>query len=220
MVWLAVIGVLAVAVVLTEAAVRHRLVQLAADRIARALHADVELHVVGRPLLWHLARRHLPRVSVVADDLPVLDGRAHLQLLHVDVDDVRLVDRAEDRKVVAGAGRFDLRLTDEQLLAMVTLPSYLVSLSIVPRGLRLTTLAGVAVDADVRLAGDGLQVRVSPAVLRLLPQPSFWLPLPTWPYGATVTDIELHDGWLRAWGAMDPEQLVFPVAPTVDARGA
>lgn len=217
MVWLTVLGALVLVVVVLEAAVRHRLVQLAADRLARALQADVELHVVGRPLLWHLARRRVPRVSLVAEDLPVLQGDARLARLHVDVHDVRLVERGADRRLTAAAGRFDLRVTEDQLLEMVTLPPYLTSLSVVSDGLRLTTVAGVSVDAAVDLVDDGLEVRMSRSVLRLLPQPSFWLPLPTWPYGATLADIALHDGWLRGWGTLDADHLVFPVVPATPA---
>lgn len=213
MVWLAVLGIAVVGAAVLEAAVRHRLVQVAADRIAGALQADVELHVVGRPLLWRLARRHLPQVVVAAEHLPVLDGRVRLARLDLEFDDVRLAERGADRRLTAAAARFDLRLTEAQLRELVTLPSYLTSLSVVADGLRLTTWAGVAVDADVQLAGDELEVRMSRSVLPLLPQPSFRLPLPTWPYGATVTGMALHDGWLQARGTMDPDRLVFPVVP-------
>lgn len=213
MVWLTVLGLLALVAVVAETVVRHRLVQLAADRTAAALHADVELQVVGRPLLLHLLRRHVPHVVVVADDLPVLEGRARLDRLRVEFDDLRLVDRARKRQVAATSARFDLRLAEDELLEMVTLPSYLGSLSIREDGLRLTTLAGVTVDADVRLEGDGLLVQMSRSVLGILPQPSFWLALPTWPYGASIEDVALHDGWLAAWGSMDPDHLLFPVVP-------
>lgn len=203
--------VLVVIAVAVETGVRHRAVQEAADRIASALEADVELHVVGRPLTWYLARRHLPHVTVVADDLPVLGGRAHLQQLRVELDDVRLVGPAGAREVIAGAGRFSLRLADDHLLRMVTLPTYLVTFSIIPKGLRLLTLAGVTVDASVRLSGNGLTVRAASSVLRWFPQPTFWLRLPSWPYGAVVEGMTLHDGWVEAWGTMDPAQMRFAV---------
>lgn len=212
MVWFAALVVAVVAMlVATESIVRHRAVQEAADRIAATLEADVELHVEGRPLAWHLVRRHLPRVVVVADGMPVLDGRAHLDRLRVELDDVRLVGPAGAREVVAGAGRFSLRLDGDQLLEMVTLPPFLLTFSITPQGLRLLTLAGVYLDARVELAGPGLKVRASSAVLRWIPQPTFWLKLPTWPYGAVVEDMVLHAGWLEAWGTMGAEQLRFPV---------
>lgn len=191
--------------------VRERGVQRSADGLAEILDADVELHVVGRPLSLHVARRELPEVVVVADDLPVLDGRATLDRLRVELRTVRLLGRGDDQRVTAEDGRFHLALGNDQLLRMVTLPSYLVSLDVVPSGLRLHTVAGVAVDATVRLDTDSLLVRPASSMLRLLPQPSFRLPLPRWPYGASVEGITLHRGTLEAWGTMDPEELVFPV---------
>jgi hypothetical protein len=216
--WLAAIVVLAAVVLLaTEWWVRHRAVQEAADRIATAIEADVELHVVGRPLAWRLLRRHLHQVILVADDLPVLEGRARLRRLRIELDNVRLEGPAEDRRITAAAGRFDLRLDGDQLLPMVTLPPFLMTFSIIPRGLRLMTLAGVTVDASLELAGSALKVRANRGVLRLIPHPTFWLPLPTWPYGAVVDDMLLHDGWLEAWGTLDPDKLVFPVTALGDA---
>lgn len=214
MLWVAAIVVLlSLGAVVVEHFVRERAVQEAADRIATAIDADVELHVAGRPLAWHLLRRHLPQVVVVATDLPVLEGRARLERLRVELDDVRLVGRGDDRHVVAGAGRFGLSLQGDQLLELVTIPTFLVSFTIIPEGLRLLTLAGVTVDAGVKLAGPALKVRARGSVLRWLPQPTFWLPLPDWPYGAVVERIALHQGWLEAWGTMAPDELVFPVRP-------
>jgi hypothetical protein len=210
-VWLAVgIVVLAGLLLVAEPWVRHRGVQEAADRIAEALDADVELHVVGRPLLWHLVRRELPHVVVVADALPVHDGRATLDRLRVELDTVRLVGRADDRRVTAEAGRFHLTLTTGELLRMVTLPSYLLGLEVVPTGLRLQTLGGMVVDATVQLDPDSLLVRPASSMLRMLPQPSFRLPLPTWPYGASVEGMTLHLGEVEAWGVLDPTELTFP----------
>lgn len=198
---------------LAEPWVRERGVQEAADRTAQALGADVELHVVGRPLLWHLARRELPHVTVVAHDLPVLDGQAVLDRLRVELDTVRLRGRGDDMQVTAVAGRFRLALAQDQLAAMVTLPSYLSSFEISPRGLRLWTWAGVPVDATVMLEPDRLLVQPTHSVLRRLPQPSFSLPLPVWPYGASLDGIALHDGSLDAWGVLDPSHLSFPASP-------
>ena len=212
MLWVAV----AVALIVAFAAaaewwVRERGVQRSADGLAAVLAADVELHVVGRPLAWHVARRELPEVVVVAEQLPVLDGQATLDRLRVELQQVRLLGRGDDQRVTATTGRFHLSLGNDQLLRMVTLPSYLVSLDVVPTGLRLHTVAGVAVDATVRLDTDSLLVRPTSSMLRLLPQPSFRLPLPRWPYGARVEGITLRRGTLEAWGGMDPAELVFPV---------
>ena len=191
--------------------VRERGVQRSADGLAAVLQADVELHVTGRPLAWHTLRRELPEVVVVADDLPVLDGRATLDRLRVELDGVQLLGRGEDQRVTAQHGRFHLTLGNDQLLRMITLPSYLVSFEVVPSGLRLTTVAGVSVDATVNLDAHSLLVRPASTMLRLLPQPSFRLPLPSWPYGARVEGFTLHRGSLEAWGTLDPGELVFPV---------
>ncbi len=214
MLWVAVVAaVVAVVLVLAEPLVRERGVQLAADRTAQALGADVELHVVGRPLLWHLARRELPHVTVVAHALPVLEGRAVLDRLWIELDTVRLRGRGGHMRATAVAGRFRLALRQDQLLAMVTLPAYLSTLEVTPRGLRLWTRAGVPIDATVRLDTDRLLVEPAHSMLRLLPQPSFWLPLPTWPYGALLEGIALHEGSLDAWGTLATEELTFPASP-------
>lgn len=215
MAWLVVVLALAaLGVVVGERIVRERGVQVLADRIAEALQADVELHVVGRPLLWHLARRELPHVAVAAADLPVLRGRAQLGHLRVELDRVRLVGplfgRAEDLNITAEAGRFRLTLAGPELLRMVTLPPYLATFDLIPKGVRLQTLAGVAVDATVALEPDSLVVRPSGSVLRLLPQSTIRLPLPRWPYGAVVEGFLLHVGSVEAWGTMDPGRLQFP----------
>lgn len=210
--WVAVV-LAAVAVALAVAAewwVRRWGVQRAVDAIARSLEAEAELHVVGRPLAWHLLRRELPAVVVVADELPVLGGRATLARLRVELDTVRLEGPRDDQQITAAAGRFHLDVTGEQLLRMVTLPSYLHSFDVVPTGLRLQTVAGVMVDATVRLEPEGLLVRPAGTMLRLLPQPSFRLPMPQWPYGATVEGITMHRGHVEAWGRMDARHLVFP----------
>lgn len=211
MLWVAVVAVaLTVVGVVAEWWLRERGVQEAADRTAAALGADVELHVVGRPLVRHVLRRELPRVVVVADDLPVLGGRATLDRLWIELQTVRLVGWGDDQRVTAAAGRFHLTLGNDQLLRMVTLPSYLTTFDLVPTGLRLQTVAGVVVDATVTLDPESLLVRPANTMLRLLPQPSFRLPLPTWPYGSALEGLTLSRGSLEAWGVMNPDELRFP----------
>ena len=212
MLWvLVVVAILAVCAWGAEWWARERGVQRSADGLAAVLQADVELHVTGHPLAWHALRHQLPEVVVVAEDMPVLDGRATLDRLRVELHTVRLLGQGDDQRVTAETGRFHLTLGNDQLLRMVTLPSYLVSFEVVPSGLRLTTVAGVSVDATVRLDSHSLLVRPASTMLRLLPQPSFQLPLPSWPYGASVEGFTLHRGSLEAWGTLDPEELVFPV---------
>ena len=212
MLWAAVLlGAVAVSLALgAEWWVRERGVQQAVDAIARSLEAETELHVVGRPLAWHLLRREVPAVVVVADDLPVLEGRATVDRLRVELDRVRLDGPRGQQEVTAAAGRFHLEVREDQLLQMVTLPSYLSSLEVLPTGLRLQTVAGVMVDATVRLETDSVLVRPAGSMLRLLPQPSFRVPLPPWPFGATVDGVTLHRGRVEAWGTLDPQRLVFP----------
>lgn len=220
MVWVVVllgVALLAGVALYAEWWVREHGVQQAVDRIAHVLDADTELHVVGRPLAWHAIRRELPQVVVVAEDVPVLDGRASLDRVRVELDTVRLEGRGPDtRRVTAGAGRFHLEVSTPQLLALVTLPSYLVSFEVEPSGLRLQTLAGVVVDASVQLERDSLLVRPVSSMLRLVPPPQFRLPLPTWPYGAALEGMRLHAGRVEAWGTLAPEHLAFPavVDPT------
>ena len=212
MLWVLVVGALLAACAWgAEWWVRERGVQRSADGLAAVLQADVELHVTGRPLAWHALQHELSEVVVVAQDMPVLDGRATLDRLRVDLHTVRLLGKGDDQRVTAGTGRFHLTLGNDQLLRLVTLPSYLVAFEVVPSGLRLTTVAGVSVDATVELDSESLLVRPASTMLRLLPQPSFRLPLPSWPYGARVEGFTLHRGSLEAWGTLDPEELVLPV---------
>lgn len=207
-----VVVVVAAAAVAAEWWLRERGVQAAADRLAEALDASVELHVIGRPLLQHVLRRHLPGVRVVTTSLPIVDGRATLDRLQVDLQDLRLVGRGDQRHVVATSGRFTTRLASTELRDLVELPPYLMTFDVHPRGLRLQTLAGVFVDASLRLDGDSLLVRPAGSVLRLLPQPQFRLPLPQLPHGASIEGFDLHVGSVDAWGPLDPDELAFPVA--------
>lgn len=200
-------------VVAGEHWLRHRALQQAADRLADHLDADVEVHVVGRPLTPYVVRRHLPSVMIVVRRLPIADGRAELDELVVQLEDLRLVGTREDPYVAAGAGTFTAHLAGDALTRVVSLPSYLSALSVVPNGLRLLTVAGVAVDARVKLEPTSLLVRPTGSVLRLLPQPSFRLPLPRLPYGARVDDIVLRRDTIDVTGTLDPGHLALAVDP-------
>lgn len=208
-----VVVALAAAVVGAEQWLKHRALQQAADRLAEHLDADVEVHVVGGPLTPHVARRHLPSVMIVIRRLPIADGRAELDELIVHLEDLRLVGTREDPLVTAGAGRFTAHLAGEALARVVPLPSYLTALSVIPNGLRLLTVAGVAVDARVRLEPNSLLVRPTGSVLRLLPQPSFRLPLPRLPYGARAEDVVLRQDAIDVTGTLDADLLTLAVDP-------
>ncbi len=204
---------LAAAGIGAEQWLRHRALQQAADRLADHLDADVEVHVVGRPLTPYVVRRHLPSVMVVVRRLPIADGRAELDELVVHLENLRLVGTREDPHVAAGAGRFTAHLTGDALARVVSLPSYLTALRVIPNGLRLLTVAGVAVDARVHLEPTSLLVRPTGSVLRLLPQPSFRLPLPRLPYGARVDDMVLRRDAIDVSGTLDPGALTLAVDP-------
>jgi hypothetical protein len=200
--------VLAALVVATELWLRHRGVQRAADRLADAMGAAVELRVVGRPLLRHMVRRHLPAATIVATDVPLRDGQATLNRLQVDLADLRVTGGpGEEHRLTADAGRFQARLLTAELLALVELPPYLVGMSLRPRGLRLQTIGGVYVDAVVDVDPTSLTIRPVTSVLRLLPQSGFRIPLPALPFGATIEAIELHDGRVEASGTLDHDRL-------------
>lgn len=212
MLWvgLGLLGLVAILVALVLAAepwVRNRGVQEAANRIAEALGAQVELRVTGRPMLLHLARRHLPNAVIVAHDLPVLEGRTTINRLEVDLDDLRLVGRGSHRRLVADAGRFRVLLTNDALRAMVTLPPYLTAFTVMPNGLRLQTAAGLIVDATVRLQRGAVWVRPRAGMFGLIPRPDFRIPIPELPYGATIEDFALHTAALEVWGPLHPDQL-------------
>lgn len=186
-----------------------------ADRVVERVRAAIEdaagapttLEVPHRPLWRHLWRRLVPTARVTFTDLPIADGRSSLAELVVDLTAIHLDGPRRRPDVHADAGTFRATLTADALNRLVTLPPGLSALELTDDGLRLRTVAGLAVDTDVELRPSAVRVTARGGVLRLLPTTGWTTPLPALPYGATIRRIETARGLARAHGDLDPDTL-------------
>jgi hypothetical protein len=95
---------------------------------------------------------------------------------------------------------------------VISLPPFLTDVHVGREGLRLTTLAGVAIDAHVDLHPGKVRVRPTGTVLRLLPTQNVIIDLPELPLGATIETMTLGDGTVDLEGPLDPDALTAATA--------
>lgn len=221
-------GVIVLAVVTVAAAVlaerwaRTRGLEHARDRLAAHLRTDtITLDVPERPLLPALLHGPGTGAEIGAHDVPVGDRDAHLRDLAASVTDVRVDLRR--RSLVTGAGSFTALVGQEDLGRLLKLPGVVSRLELRATGLRVWTLLGVPVDADVLLRDGGLLLLPDPVqVTKLLQLPGLSafrrtieagglrLALPDLPLGATITDLVFGDGEVVVIGTLEGQ--AFPLA--------
>lgn len=180
-------------------------------RLAAELLTDrVSVTAPERPLLPALLRRDGTRAEVHAEDVPVGDG-AMLRSLTATITHVR-ADVA-GRALTTGPGTFTATIDERELAALVRLPGIVARLELGADGLRVWTVLGIAVDADVLVHEGALRVIPDPAhlapILRLpgvgafrrtLEGAGLRLELPPLPFDATVEALSFGVGQVVASG--------------------
>jgi hypothetical protein len=191
-------------------------------RVHRQLAAELGTHRVtvtahARPLLPALLRAEGTRVDVQAEDVPVGDGAA-LRALAASIPHVRAdVGR---RVLTTGPGTFTATIDERELSSLVRLPGIVSRLEVAADGLRVWTVLGIGVDADVLVVGGALRVIPDPAQLapllqlpgvgafrRVIEGAGLRLELPALPFDAVVETIAFSAGTVVVSGRLSPQQL-------------
>jgi hypothetical protein len=192
------------------------------ERARRQLAAELGTDTVTvtareRPLLVGFLGPTGTRVEVHAEDVPVGDG-ARIRTLDATIHDVRA--DLLGRVVTTGLGTFVATIDERELELLVRVPGVVSRLELRETGLRVWTVLGVAVDADV-LVHDG--------VLRVIPDPAQVAPLlrlpgvgafrravegrglrielPPLPFDALVETLDIRAGLVLASGRLGPQRL-------------
>lgn len=182
-------------------------------RLAAELGTDrVNVTVPERPLLPALLRRDGTRGEVHAEDVPVGDG-AMLRSLAATITHVRA--EVGGRALTTGPGTFTATIDERELAALVRLPGIVARLELAADGLRVWTVLGVAVDADVLVHEGALRVIPDPAQLapllrlpgigafrRTIEGAGLRLELPPLPFDATVESLSFGVGQVVVTGRL------------------
>ncbi len=210
--WLVVLVALLVLAVLAELAVTT----LGRSRLERALAPslgpDVSVVLDDRPVIVALARRRLTHVRIRARGVPVGDAGevvTAIEELIVDLDGVTLARGAGEVPVAVAAerGRFEARLTQQQVEALADPPSYVTELELAAGRLWVRTV-GVRVATTVTAEDGQLVVTPSGRGLASLPFGSLRIDLPELPGGAVVEELETRDGHVVVRGPLDGDRLL------------
>lgn len=206
-----------VAAVAAERWARTRGLDRIRRRVAAELGTDrVRLAVPARPLLPALLRAGGTVVEVHAEDVPVGDG-AMLRSLAATIPHVRADVGA--RALTTGLGSFTATVDERELAALVRLPGIVSRLEIAPDGLRVWTVLGLGVDADVLVHDGALRVIPDPAQLapllqlpgvgafrRAIEGAGLRLELPALPFDATVEALSFRVGQAVATGHLPAQR--------------
>jgi hypothetical protein len=208
----------AAAVVVAERLARGQGLERAAAHLTAQLGTErpVRLAVPERPLLPALLAGRAT-AQVEAEGVPVGDG-AQLEQLSVRLDPVRL--RLRDTTLHTGAGVFEASVAERELGDLVRLPGVVSRLELRADGLRVWTVFGVALDAEVLVHDGALRVLPDPAQMaRLFARPGLaglrravdglglLLPLPPLPFGAVVETLTFDTGRAHVTGRIAPQVL-------------
>lgn len=195
--------------------------------VMTVLRADrVALDPPPRTLARRALRRHVDRVELRADGVPIGDADGKIDHLHVVVRDVRLTMTWRKPALSIGAARFTAQLGEDQLTALIPLPPGVARMSVTEHGVTLHTVAGLPIDTVVRMDGVhrvhvapttpakvplldliGIDVALPrfppPAVLDQILRVGRTFDLPELPAGARVDRIEPLAGAMRFSGTVD-----------------
>jgi hypothetical protein len=206
------------ALVLVELWARDRGLTLARRRLASVTGVDdVALSVDGRPLVATLLRRPGTVVTLTAHDVPVGDD-GRLRDLDATVRDVRLDLRS--RCIATGTGTFTATIDERELGGMLTLPSVVARVELRAEGLRVWTVLGVPLDAEVFVGDRTLRVLPDPVQLapllrlpgtaplrRAVAGRGLEVALPALPFDAIVETLSFAAGEVVATGRLAPQRL-------------
>jgi hypothetical protein len=183
--------------------------QRAEAALTEAFGAPVHVDLRGRPILLHLARRHLPSAHLFVRGLPIRKGSAVLARLDVELTGVHLPARGSGDPITADAGRFVARLDEAEAIALVELPTGARILRLTQRGFRLaSSLPGVRVDARIDVRDNCLVVRPDRGLLTTLPwPPELVVPLNRLPAGARIEQLRIEGRTLVFSGPLDGQRL-------------
>ncbi|MEX1163581.1 MAG: DUF2993 domain-containing protein [Nitriliruptor sp.] len=211
-----------VGAVAAERWARTRGLELAAAQVAIQLGttSPVVVDVPARPLLPALLSADGTEAQITARDVPVGDD-ARLRDLHATIGDVRAHLRA--RELRTGHGTFTAMVDEAELGRLVRLPGVVSRLELRASGLRVWTVLGVAVDADVLVHDGALRVIPDPAQAgRLLELPGLaafrraidgrglLVELPALPFDARVETVRFLDAQVEVTGRLAPQTLALP----------
>ena len=192
----------------------HPLLRPVLSRLHRTVEDQLgvpcELHLAERDLLRAaLVRQPVPQVDLHADDVPLGDTGARITTLWVKLDDVALHGPRLRPEVTAGRGRFVATFLDEAIDGLVDLPPVVDHVWLLGDGLRVNTVAGVAVTCDLGLEGSQVVVRprLPEPLDRRLPWRRLAHPVPDLPFGATLETLEVDRGQVVATGSLNAEHL-------------
>ena len=172
----------------------------------------VAIDITGSPVTWHLLRRRVPAITVVARNVPVGDGDASIHELQVDLTDVTLprgrTGTARHRPLTARQGRFRAVLDQDDLVRLADLPRVVRSLRLTAEGtVEITTVAGVRMTATLDTRDGAIVVRPDGGLLGALEGVQLTIPLPDLPAGAVVAWVEVRGRVLVAGGPVDGDKL-------------
>ncbi|MEX1177158.1 MAG: LmeA family phospholipid-binding protein [Nitriliruptor sp.] len=194
---------------------------LAGVELARELGtaSPAAVDVPARPLLPALLTGEGTQAHVSARDVPVGDD-ARLRDLTATIDGVRAVVRS--RRLDTGHGTFTALIDEAELSRLVSLPGVVARLEVRAAGLRVWTVLGIAVDADVLVHDGELRVIPDPAqVGKLLERPGLaafrraidgrglLLELPPLPFGARVETLDFLDAQVEVTGRLAPQEFTL-----------
>jgi hypothetical protein len=212
------VAVVVVVAVVAERYARGRGLVRVADRLTDEFGTarPVTLDVPERPLLPALLRgRATARMS--ATDVPVGDG-AQLERLDSEVDTLELSIRR--RTLRTGPTRFVARIEERELARVVDLPTVVSRLELRAEGLRVWTVLGLPLDAEVLVTDGGLRIVPDPAQLaaaaqlpglsalrRAIDGLGLQLPLPPLPLDAVVETVTFDTGVAHVTGRVPPRDV-------------
>jgi hypothetical protein len=191
-----------------DAAVTRRAEQQVSEQVSAEIGAPATVDLQGWPVSLRLLTGVVPRVDLVAADVPLEDTDAELSELRATLTDVRLrladLSRA-DVPIEAGPTSFeaDLDAGDvERLLGPVAAIGEIELLD----GLARLTVAGFPIEGTVGVEGGAIVVRPTAPILNLGEVPAL-------PGGVSVQQAVVLPGVLRLSGAT-PTFHLDPADPT------
>lgn len=198
--------------VLVDGEVTEQAERRAAEQVRGELDAaSTAVDLQGWPVSLRLLFGTVPRIEVVAHDVPIPDQPASLDDLDVVLSDadLRLGSLGEsDIPVRARTGTFTATLSGDDVYALAGSPPVVERVELVDGVLRFVLAGGVgALDVVATLRGDELVLQARDTVFDV---PPARIPLTGLPAGARVESYTIEDGLITLRGTVRDVLLEAP----------